>query len=335
MKSIMNFLFVCFIFFLSAASINAASVFITDGSIIEGQIIKDTDASMSVKMSNNIETVIPRNKILRILYDNQYKNSVNLYKADGTVIKGFIIDEQNLVYIVRKELNSPIEIEVKKSDVDAIVKEGKERKLGESEIARQKTEKLKNFSTVYFDIALIFTSPMIIPNNQESTAQISGATYTLPYRRDSLFGIGGGMKITLTNSYSSFVLFGGSIEFAYLYSGYTQFSNSFDFTSNIQALLGLNWNINNKFFIQPYIQVGPVFEYALMLPGDHTSERPNYTLSSLTTPPSKTLYIGVIISLGIKFPIRVGKDLFLTPFVEIMAIPDNRITAIAGIGLSF
>jgi hypothetical protein len=244
------------------------------------------------------------------------------------------------VYIFRMELNSAKEIEVKKKDVDGIIKEGKEIMIGEAKLAKQKEEYKKKFSKVYFDIALLFNSPTLLPVHSLEPAYIGGIQYTAPYTRENLYGLGGGLRIGITNSYSSFVLFGASINFSYLYAAYTGYIESrgiLNFTTNIQALLGLNWNISNKVFIQPYIQVGPFLDYCLVMPYDKGTGNYIFTVENIKSLPQREIRVLVTGSLGLKVPIRVGKDLFISPFIEMSVVSayNFRLQVNAGIGFSF
>jgi hypothetical protein len=331
-QSLLYLFFTIGLFIISGmiSNLKAEAVFMNDGSIIEGKVIQDTDKYISFKPLTDPARVIQRKDIIRIIYSNDYKNKVYIYKMDNSLIEGYIVYEDKDNYTIRENLSARNELIVSKEKVNSISK----KKIGTVE--EVKKENLKNFSRVYIDIALLFSSPTLIPNGSERTVNINGTNYYLPYFKDQLFGLGGGLKVTITNSYSSFILFGGSLNFSYLYHGYSQFINTFNFASNLQALFGLNWNINNNVFIQPYIQAGVFVDYRLMLAGESSNdERGAYTVSNVYSPPENGVGVNVAATIGIKIPVRVGKDLFITPFVELSASIPNRLTVNAGLGISF
>lgn len=331
-QNFLLYLFLSLVIFLITgynSKLRAEAVFLNDGSIIEGKIMQDTDIFLSIKSLNEPARVIQRKDIIRVIYGKDYKNRVFIYKMDNSLIEGYIVYEDTDNYIIRENLTSRNEIVVSKDKVNSISK----KKIGAVENAKKSD--LTNFSKVYIDIALLFSSPTMMPNGNERSVNINGTTYILPYYRDQLYGLGGGLKFTLTNSYSSFILFGGSAGFSYLYHGYSQFINTFNFSTNLQALFGLNWNFNNNIFIQPYIQAGVLVDYRLMLPGESENDDNAYTVSNVYSPPANGVGVNVAATLGIKIPVRIGKDLFITPFIELSASFPNRITVNAGLGLSF
>ncbi|HRZ27778.1 MAG TPA: hypothetical protein P5346_03260 [Spirochaetota bacterium] len=113
---------------LMCSPIFAESVFVKDGSIIEGKIIRESERDILLKRSDGHETSIPRSGVMRVVYHDQYKKPVELHKSDGKKIKGYIVDENRDDYIMRTALNSPDEITVKKNEVDAIVNKTKDKK---------------------------------------------------------------------------------------------------------------------------------------------------------------------------------------------------------------
>lgn len=98
-------LFVIMFAFL-CSSLFAESVFLNDGSIVEGKIVKETDTGLSLKMPNGLDTTIPRARVIRVIYHDQYKKVVSIHKADNSVIKGYIVDETRDEYFLRLNLDS-------------------------------------------------------------------------------------------------------------------------------------------------------------------------------------------------------------------------------------
>jgi len=109
---------------LAAVSVYAESVFLEDGSIVEGDVIEETDTDITVRKANGIKVQIPRQFVLRRLETDKYKNKVRIHKKDGTVISGFIVLENPEGYTVRKDLNALDEIVVGREEVNRIEVEG-------------------------------------------------------------------------------------------------------------------------------------------------------------------------------------------------------------------
>jgi hypothetical protein len=128
MKKILNSIIPLIMPILLCAPLFAESVFLNDGTITEGRIVKETDTGLVLRISNGLDVTIPRNRVLRVVYHNHYKKTVEVQKSDGTKVKGFIVDENKDDYIMRTVLDSPTEITIKKNEVDAIVNKVKEKK---------------------------------------------------------------------------------------------------------------------------------------------------------------------------------------------------------------
>jgi hypothetical protein len=109
-----------FIFLLLPCSLSAESVFLKNGDIIEGMILKETGSSIEINMSDKNTRKIARSDVIRILYHGNYKNRKYLTKTDGTVIEVYIVDEDAKGYTYRISLNSPLEKYISKDDVDSI-----------------------------------------------------------------------------------------------------------------------------------------------------------------------------------------------------------------------
>jgi hypothetical protein len=193
-------------------------------------------------------------------------------------------------------------------------------------IILQKSENTQIFSKYFYvDIAAAYYSPTLV----YSTADPYGIS------AQNIFS-GIGFRLNISNSYSSFILVGSSLNISFLYVSFpdtsifnnTSSDNKFSLSGNIQLLFGLNWNINNKVFIQPYIQFGVALE--------------DFSALNMVN------FTGVF-SFGIKVPVRIGKDIFVTPFIELsgyalslankdtpfLATSLTRMILIAGVGFSF
>ena len=120
--------FVCLVFLISAvfmitSALYAESVFLKDGSIVEGKISKEDDNQVVVKIASGETQKILRTDILRTLFHYKYKDKKFLSKTDGTEIEAYIVDEDAENYICRTNLNSADEMKILKDDIKSISKE--------------------------------------------------------------------------------------------------------------------------------------------------------------------------------------------------------------------
>ena len=116
---------IIFIIFITAFSIKGfcEAIFLKDGSIVEGKIIKDTNTSMIVRLPDKKIKKIRRKNVIRTLYIENYKDRVFIEKKDGKTVSGFIVDENRHSYILREELFKPNEIRLFRNEVKTITKE--------------------------------------------------------------------------------------------------------------------------------------------------------------------------------------------------------------------
>jgi len=110
------------IFFISVVSeiSFAESIFVKDGRILEGKIIKENDSTVTIVTGTTRE--IDRKDVLRTIYHNSYKEKKYITTADGKVYEVFIVDEDNSCYTCREKLDSNIEIKILKEDIESISK---------------------------------------------------------------------------------------------------------------------------------------------------------------------------------------------------------------------
>ena len=104
------------------ALVYAEAVFLNNGSIIEGKISRDSDKEVVIKTEGKDKTV-PRSKIIRVLYTEDYKNKVYIFMKDNTIIEGYVVEETRDAYLYRPNIRSATEKTVKKDDLRFISKE--------------------------------------------------------------------------------------------------------------------------------------------------------------------------------------------------------------------
>jgi len=120
-KVILQPLLIIIIFFTTNA-LYAESIFMNDGSIIDGTIIKESNTRVKIKTDDRKKKYISRKKIIRIVYSDDYEKKVYLYKKDGSSLHCHIVEESSENYIIRYMLTSPEEYKISKDEVDAISK---------------------------------------------------------------------------------------------------------------------------------------------------------------------------------------------------------------------
>ena len=128
---IVHILFAVIIWVLLLSPISAAeSLFIKDGSIIEGKVLSETDDVIIIKLTNGTQRKIKRLNIIRTLYHNNYKQQVYITMNGGNVVQAYIVDENSESYTYRLDLNSTDEVIVSKTDIESISK----RNQGDNEV---------------------------------------------------------------------------------------------------------------------------------------------------------------------------------------------------------
>ena len=107
-------------FVFAAQALFAEAIFMKDGSIIEGEVISETDQRLRVRVGKDIRE-IQRAEVLRILFTDDYKQKRYIYTEDDREIAGYIVAEDRNIYTVRRDLNSPEEFTVQKKDVTGVM----------------------------------------------------------------------------------------------------------------------------------------------------------------------------------------------------------------------
>jgi hypothetical protein len=131
-------LFFCLI--VLSGSGYAQSVFLKDGSIVEGKIITENDVFLTIKTEKESKN-IKRSEIIRTVYNNDFKTRVNVVLMDGRIIKGYVVEESKNYYVIRKYLDSTKELKLEKSKINGILKDDvaikKDEPAADSDISEQ------------------------------------------------------------------------------------------------------------------------------------------------------------------------------------------------------
>ncbi|MBN2041684.1 MAG: fibronectin type III domain-containing protein [Spirochaetes bacterium] len=113
-KITLTAVFLCL--FIYPAKVKAEYIFLKDGKIIQGTIVSDGKDNITVRIKGK-KKQIRRNNIIRIMYTELSMGKVYIQKRDGTSIIAYIVDEDRVSYTCRKELYSPEEFKLKRTDV--------------------------------------------------------------------------------------------------------------------------------------------------------------------------------------------------------------------------
>jgi hypothetical protein len=102
--------------------LQAEAVFMKDGTLIEGKIIKENNLSLFIQPPVGATKEIQRSELLRILFNDDYKNKVYINNLDNSRVEGYIVYEDKDNYIIREDLKSIKEITLLKTKVNSISK---------------------------------------------------------------------------------------------------------------------------------------------------------------------------------------------------------------------
>ncbi len=120
MKILIKSIVLVILFTLPASEIYAESIFMKDGTIIDGIVVKDSEMSSTVRTQNGKVIEISKKDILRVIFDAGYKNKIYIYKLNGDVIEAYIVNEDRESYTYRTDLASSRETVLKKSQINLI-----------------------------------------------------------------------------------------------------------------------------------------------------------------------------------------------------------------------
>lgn len=91
----------------AAIQLHAESVFINDGSIIQGSIVSDTTDTITIYTTQKKTIEIQRSRIMRILYTELYMGKIFVNLIDGSVLQVYMVDENRDTFTFRKDLYKP------------------------------------------------------------------------------------------------------------------------------------------------------------------------------------------------------------------------------------
>ena len=111
---------VIILFLLPASLLLAESIFINDGSIIEGIIENRGPESVTLRKDNQLKVEIPTAIIIRVTGDDSYKSKMSVTLKSGASITGYIVERTDEQCTIRKNLTEITETTVPVADIAEI-----------------------------------------------------------------------------------------------------------------------------------------------------------------------------------------------------------------------
>jgi sRNA-binding regulator protein Hfq len=112
-------LFLFIIVLVVPRRLNSEIIYMKDGQIFKGPVIKEDRTTVTVKTSFQTKQIY-REHISRILYGDREMESINILLKNGTLLKGFLVDQDKNQVVFREKRNSPRERTILKSNISQI-----------------------------------------------------------------------------------------------------------------------------------------------------------------------------------------------------------------------
>ncbi len=97
-----------------------SSVFLKDGSITDCRVVKEGIRIIEIQTAEGERKILMKSDIMRIQYNNSYRDRKVLQRINGERIEGYIMEEDTESYTYRTDLYSPAEAKIYKSDLRSI-----------------------------------------------------------------------------------------------------------------------------------------------------------------------------------------------------------------------
>ena len=306
MSTTKSFMVLLLVIAFPLAELHAASVFLKDGSIIEGKVLNKTGTSVRIRKDGSGVITVKRKKIKRIVSDDRYKKRMRLYLVGGSKADVYIVAENRYALIVRDRLYDADEFSISKRRIvrKMEIVEKKEEDSAGSEGETLLIGQARTWDTVNFGV---------------------GATYSvLPglFGRNFRDGIGGSVRIF--NSPNRSLFWGVSMEGTVLRTQeHTQYTSYGNVLCNASALMGYTFPlIRHRFSVSLYGGAG----YNFLMLGhygdpDITGQASEMDSSSIFEPDYHHL---LSVTTGIQLPLRFFRRTNIMPFVEHHWFPGTR-----------
>ena len=215
---------------ISGSLLYGESVFLKNGSIFEGDVQKENDKEMSLRISDGTVKQISRGDIIRIQLNSDYKIFKYIYSMDCTYLQGYIVEEKDDNYIIRKKIDSSEEFFIPVKDVNFISNKKIEFPDANEDI----------FKNWYLNFGVLYT--------------VTPATSVYEYNKSTNTGGMGGVFGGISNGYSSWYHFGFEYSMDYLLCKDDSFQDFMQ--QHFIATGGFNYILFDRIVIEPVVGLG-------------------------------------------------------------------------------
>ncbi len=254
--------------FVTQNTASAESLFLTDGSILEGKIVEENQYVIILKVQNGTKKTIKKDNLKRIVYNEDFRRLTRLSLYDGSLLEGYIVDEESDVYTVRKQLTSKEEISVLKKEVEFIERAKIERRNPVSKCVSASamyvmpnSEDLKKYLDPGFGVLFSFTMSDLFDNYVDGGVSL-GCIYfpgkdAVEYAMMAPLLLNVKYRYVFLKDFSAAPSVYAGYSFNYLYSGEPERS---PYMVNGSFYTG-KYNRTSKYAFEPYAMAGMEFSW--------------------------------------------------------------------------
>lgn len=229
----------------SYGELSAEHVFLRDGSIVKCKILDETPDAYTVRLKGGKKKTFLRKNVMRVLYTKLYLGRVYIYRTDGSVLEGYIVEEDQDNYTVRANIRKPAEFTIRRTDVSYI---SRDRSAG-PEGGVPYTEKSG---------AVLSGNGFLASTGLTRYLSIkAGAGFVIPVGEFARFyDYGGGTTLAISIDNLFYPGFGAGVESGYLYFHGTSATSTYTSMVPFMASMTYRFQIEKKFVIEPKIALG-------------------------------------------------------------------------------
>ncbi len=97
----------------------AEIIYLNNGTVLKGAIVKEGKTGITLKIDDR-EREIPHADIKRVMYGNRDMEEIYVLGMDGTITRGFLVDQDENAVILREQPDSPTEQSISRKDIREI-----------------------------------------------------------------------------------------------------------------------------------------------------------------------------------------------------------------------
>jgi len=262
-KLLLTAMLIFSILFIVQSAARAESLFMRDGSIIEGKIANENTDVIILKVQNGTKKTIKKDNLIRIVYSNEFRRTTRLSLYDGTLLEGFIVDEDADRYIVRKMLTSKEETIVLKKEVEFIERAKIERRNPVSRYGSASaiyvmpvTAELKKYLNPGFGVLINYSMNDLFDNNFDGGISLGSIYFpgkdAVAYSIMTPLLLNAKYRLIFLKDFSIAPSISAGYSFNYLYSGEPERS---PYMVNGSFYSG-EYNRTSKYGFEPFTMAG-------------------------------------------------------------------------------